>query len=162
MLPGNRTIEKIVLSGNWFSTKITFYDLWIFTVPYFYSFSRSKYLVFSSKILYFLHLITGFLCPYFWPLKKLNNPYQKMKRTIFGLQNVGSQSLILVYGICQIGRFVTFCHILSIFSYYTGDSYYLVWFWIRTIPGIVLSEFILSGDSLYFPLFVLLVKFFGW
>ena len=69
--------------------------------------------------------------------------------TWFGLQNVWSRSLTLVYGICLIGKFVTFCHILSIFSYYTGDSYYLVWFWIRTIPGIVLSEFVLSGDPLY-------------
>ena len=33
--PGNRTIEKIVLNGDLFSTKITIYDFWIFKVPFF-------------------------------------------------------------------------------------------------------------------------------
>ena len=33
--PGNRTIEKIVLNGDLFSTKITTYDFWIFKVPFF-------------------------------------------------------------------------------------------------------------------------------
>ena len=33
-LPGNRTIGKIVLSGDWFSTKIGIYDFWIFKVPF--------------------------------------------------------------------------------------------------------------------------------
>ena len=45
--PGNRTIEKIVLSGDWFDTKITVYDFWIFKVPYFSSFSLIKAPFFS-------------------------------------------------------------------------------------------------------------------
>jgi hypothetical protein len=35
VLPGNRTIAKIILSGDWFSTKIAIYDFWIFKVPFF-------------------------------------------------------------------------------------------------------------------------------
>ena len=33
--PGNRTIAKTVLIGDWFSTKIAIYDFWIFKVPFF-------------------------------------------------------------------------------------------------------------------------------
>ena len=33
--PGNRTIAKTVLIGDWFSTKIMIYDFWIFKVPFF-------------------------------------------------------------------------------------------------------------------------------
>ena len=39
-LPGNRTIAKIVLSGDWFSIKITIYDFWIFKVPFFSPFYK--------------------------------------------------------------------------------------------------------------------------
>ena len=35
MPPGNRTIAKTVLIGDWFSTKIAFHDFWIFKVPFF-------------------------------------------------------------------------------------------------------------------------------
>ena len=35
VLPGIRTIAKIVLSGDWFSTKITIYDFWISKVLFF-------------------------------------------------------------------------------------------------------------------------------
>ena len=38
--PGNRTIVKTVLFGDWFSTKIVIYDFWIFKVPFFGSFSK--------------------------------------------------------------------------------------------------------------------------
>ena len=34
-------------------------------------------------------------------------------------------------------------------SYYTGESILFSTIWNRTIPGIVLSEFVLSGDPLY-------------
>ena len=40
VLPGNRTIAKIVLSGDWFSTKMAIYDFWI-----------SKVLLFSYLML---------------------------------------------------------------------------------------------------------------
>ena len=49
--PGNHTIEKTVLFGDWFSTKIAIYDFWIFKVPVFSSFSLIKVHFFS----------------YFWP-----------------------------------------------------------------------------------------------
>ena len=33
--PGNSTIAKTVLIGDWFITKIAIYDFWIFKVPFF-------------------------------------------------------------------------------------------------------------------------------
>ena len=33
--PGNSTIAKIVLFGDWFSTKVAIYDFWISKVPFF-------------------------------------------------------------------------------------------------------------------------------
>ena len=38
--PGNRTIEKIVLSGVWFSTKMLFYAFWTFKVHFFAHFHK--------------------------------------------------------------------------------------------------------------------------
>ena len=35
MPPGNRNVGKIVLFGDWFSTKIAIYDFWIVKVPFF-------------------------------------------------------------------------------------------------------------------------------
>ena len=35
--PGNRTIEKTVLFGDCFSTKIRIYEFWNFKVPFFCS-----------------------------------------------------------------------------------------------------------------------------
>ena len=64
-LPGNRTFEKTVLFVDWFSTKITIYDFWIFKVPFFSSFSLIKVpflLIINPKFinfsLYLLHIRT--------------------------------------------------------------------------------------------------------
>ena len=45
--PGNRTIDKTVLFGDWFSTKIAIYDFWIFKVPFFAHFQAI--LIFETK-----------------------------------------------------------------------------------------------------------------
>ena len=52
--PGNRTIAKTVLIGDWYSTKIAIYDFWIFKVPFFsmiYLLNISKFgLILNHKI----------------------------------------------------------------------------------------------------------------
>ena len=47
VLPGKRAIVKIVLSGDWFSTKIAIYDFWIFKVCFFAHFEGI--LIFETK-----------------------------------------------------------------------------------------------------------------
>ena len=44
---GNRTIEKTVLFGDCFSTKIRIYDFWNFKVPFFLLIMYTKLLIFS-------------------------------------------------------------------------------------------------------------------
>ena len=61
VLPGNRTIAKIVLSGGWFSTKIVIYEFWIFKVPSFSSFSLYKsplFLIINPNLYISLTFIT--------------------------------------------------------------------------------------------------------
>ena len=88
--PGNHTIDKTVLFGDWFSTKIAIYDFWIVKGPFFCSFSSENEM-----------------------LKKLNIP-TKFKKNHTKPSN----------------------------------PYYLVLFENRTKSGTILSETVLSWDSL--------------
>ena len=55
--PGNRTIEKTVLFGDWFCTKLTIYDFWIFKVPIFAHFQAI--LIFETrKVIIWFHFET--------------------------------------------------------------------------------------------------------
>ena len=123
VLPDNRTIEKIVLSGDWFSTKIAIYDIWIFKVPFlcsFYnllcSFSQHFNLDFLIKT---LHLNTiGSQCSYLGFRQKVNS-----KSYYFG------ELVLFLLKIVLYREIWLFSKILN--SYYTGDCTK----WIHTKRG---------------------------
>ena len=100
-----------------------------------------------------LHLNTiAFLCTNFWPLK---NWVIFIKKWINDFFIAKCRIVILNIDMSDMSN-GQMCHILPYFaifckkkSYYTGEFILLVRFWIRTIPGIVLSEIVPSGDPLY-------------
>ena len=61
--PGNHTIEKTVLFGDWFNTKIAIYDFWIFKVPFFGSFSSYFWFLKLKKLVFgfILKLLLSYL-----------------------------------------------------------------------------------------------------
>ena len=55
--PGNCTIEKVILTRDWFSTKIAIYDFWIFKVPFFSSFTFPFFSYLTQNACFFIYLL---------------------------------------------------------------------------------------------------------